>query len=143
MDMIEAMARAILRSAGMSPDTLYQHHEWEDWPVDAREEYVDAYTGERRVIVTHLAWRHRAAAAQAALEAAEPFIQARIDEAVKAMQEAAARVASEAHLIQPDGRSSSEDECEVARNAAACIRAINYLRDNIDKLEAMEARDAE
>ena len=81
--------------------------------------------------------------AQAAARAAEPFIQARIDEAVKAMQEAAARVASEAHLIQPDGRSSSEDECEVARNAAACIRAINYLRDNIDKLEAMETRDAE
>ncbi len=42
----------------------------------------------------------------------------------EAMRERAARVAAHAHLVPPDGGSPSEDECEVARNAATYIRAL-------------------
>ncbi len=38
--------------------------------------------------------------------------------------EAAAKVASWAHMVPPDGGSPTEDECRVAERAAAAIRAL-------------------
>ncbi len=67
---IEAAARAIYRQSDLDPDTLYEHHEWEKWPVDERREYVDVLSGEPRVSLMHRGWRKRTAHARAALTAA-------------------------------------------------------------------------
>jgi hypothetical protein len=67
---VEAVARAIYRQSNLDPDTLYEHHEWEKWPVDERREYVDAISGEPRVSLMHRGWRKRTAHARAALSAA-------------------------------------------------------------------------
>ena len=66
---VEKAAIAICAARSGSPDCLYQHHEWETWPVDNRHEYKDAFTGEARVTLSHFAWRHWADAATAALSA--------------------------------------------------------------------------
>jgi len=42
-----------------------------------------------------------------------------------------------------DGKWHWPDEAESLTNAVLIATAINYLRDNIDRIEAMEARDAE
>jgi len=66
---VEKVARAICQVKTGNPDCLYQHNEWEKWPVDNRHEYKDAFTGEARVTLSHFAWRHWADAATAALSA--------------------------------------------------------------------------
>ena len=85
MDEVEAVARAICATRGLSPDALYQHHEWEPWPIDRRDEYV-GLDGEVRINLMHYAWRRhteRAEAAIAALDAArgkaEPVARALTD----------------------------------------------------------------
>lgn len=67
-DEVEAVARAISAARGLTPDSLYAHHEWEDWPVDKRDEYV-GLDGEVRVNLMHYAWRHHTDTAQAAIAA--------------------------------------------------------------------------
>lgn len=66
---VERVARAILAVKDLSGDTLYQHHEWEDWPTDERTEYKDAFTGEPRIMLFHKAWRCREKEARAAIAA--------------------------------------------------------------------------
>lgn len=81
-DEVEAVARAICATRGLSPDALYQHHEWEPWPIDRRDEYV-GLGGEVRINLMHYAWRHhteRAQAAIAALDAARGDPVARVVE---------------------------------------------------------------
>lgn len=66
---VERVARAIYRQHDLDPDTLYEHHEWEKWPVDERRDYVDAISGEPRVSLMHRGWRKRTRHARAAIEA--------------------------------------------------------------------------
>ena len=66
---VERVARAICQSKDLNPDCLYQHNEGEDWPEDSRNEYIDAFTKEPRVMLFHKAWRHSEKAARAALAA--------------------------------------------------------------------------
>jgi hypothetical protein len=66
---IELVARALMLAKGLSPDALYQHHEWEDWPVDQRHEYVCAITNKSMVQLSHKAWRMRSEEAKAVLTA--------------------------------------------------------------------------
>lgn len=68
-DAVEDVARAISTAKGINPDAIYQHHEGEDWPVDDRREYVDAFSGEKRVMLSHKAWRRSEKFATAALAA--------------------------------------------------------------------------
>lgn len=70
-DLVERVARAIhsVKMSGHNPDCLYQHHDYESWPVDDRREYADPFTGEPRVQLFHKAWRHYEAAARAAIAA--------------------------------------------------------------------------
>lgn len=69
-EVVERVARAIYRQSDLDPDTLYEHHEWEKWPVDERREFVDAISGEPRVSLMHRGWRKRTLHARAALSAA-------------------------------------------------------------------------
>jgi hypothetical protein len=69
-DVVERAARAISTERGLNPDCLYQHEEYEPWPADEREEYPDAFSGEKRVRLMHRAWRRHANSARAALSAA-------------------------------------------------------------------------
>jgi hypothetical protein len=48
MSMVETVARAIhgAKMPGHNPDCLYEHHEWDKWPVDDRREYADPFTGQ-------------------------------------------------------------------------------------------------
>ena len=66
---IEAVARAICLSKGLSPDTLYQHNFEDEYPEDARREYRDPFTHKLRVQLFHKSWRHLAKAAEAAIDA--------------------------------------------------------------------------
>jgi len=70
-DEVERVARAIhgVKMEGHNPDCLYEHHEWEKWPVDDRREYADPFTGATRVQLFHMAWRRYESAAQAAIAA--------------------------------------------------------------------------
>ena len=65
--LVEEVARAICRSKGLSPDCLYQHNFEGDYPEDDRQEYLDAFTGEKRVMLFHRSWRHSEKAARAVL----------------------------------------------------------------------------
>lgn len=67
--LIEAIARALSNAKGLSPDALYQHNDYEDWPEDHRNEYICSITGNPVVQVFHRAWRRHESAAQAALTA--------------------------------------------------------------------------
>jgi len=80
---LEAVARAICAARSISPDSLYQHNFEGDYPTDDRREYVDAFTGEPRVMLFHFAWRHSVPAAQAALDALRPYREAEIKAAVE------------------------------------------------------------
>lgn len=73
--MIEAMARALCHARGLNPDTLYQHHEWEDWPVDERQEHTDPFTREQHVTLMHRGWRKRVPDATAALTALVKYLE--------------------------------------------------------------------
>lgn len=66
---VEKVARAICKSRGHSPNSLYQHNFEGDWPEDERREYVDAITGESRTMLFHRAWRRYEKAARAAIAA--------------------------------------------------------------------------
>lgn len=72
VEAIEAVARAICLTTGLSPDSLYEHHEWEDWPCDRRDEYID-FRGEKRTRLMHFGWRKWAKVATAALAAMAEF----------------------------------------------------------------------
>lgn len=67
-DEVVAVARAICATRGLSPDRLYQHHEWEPWPIDRRDEYV-GLDGEVRISLMHYAWRRHTERAEAAIAA--------------------------------------------------------------------------
>lgn len=69
-EVVERASRAISTERGLNPDCLYQHEEYEPWPADEREEYPDAFSGEKRVRLMHRAWRRHANSARAALSAA-------------------------------------------------------------------------
>ncbi len=68
---LERVARAIhgAKMPSHNPDCLYEHHEWDKWPVDDRREYADPFTGQPRVQLFHKAWRHYEEAARAAIAA--------------------------------------------------------------------------
>lgn len=68
-DIVEIMARAMSAARNLSPDSLYQHNDYEDWPEDHRNEYICVITGKPMVAIFHRAWRHHEAAARAALAA--------------------------------------------------------------------------
>lgn len=72
-DVVEAVARAIhgAKMPGHNPDCLYEHHDYEPWPVDDRREYADPFTGKPRVQLFHKAWRRYESAATAAITAYE------------------------------------------------------------------------
>lgn len=86
-DEVEAVARAICATRGLSPDALYQHHEWEPWPIDRRDEYV-GLGGEVRINLMHYAWRRHTESAEAviaALDAARGDPVARVVEWLRSM----------------------------------------------------------
>jgi hypothetical protein len=62
--LVEAVARVMCEAKGHSPDTLYEHHEWEEWPVDQRRDYV-GLDGSQHVNLMHYAWRRYEKAARA------------------------------------------------------------------------------
>lgn len=68
-DPIEIMARAMSAARNLSPDSLYQHNDYEDWPEDHRNEYICAITGKPMVAIFHRAWRRHEEAARASYEA--------------------------------------------------------------------------
>lgn len=56
---VEVVARLLIEQRGVNPDSLYQHHEWEDFPIDERRDYADPFTGEPRSCLMHRAWKKR------------------------------------------------------------------------------------
>ena len=90
-DVVEAVARAIhgAKMPGHNPDCLYEHHDYEPWPVDDRREYADPFTGKPRVQLFHKAWRRYESAATAAITAYEAVSGvAKMREALKAVNDA-------------------------------------------------------
>ena len=65
---VERVARAIWEVEGHDAGTLYQHEEFEDWPVDQRQEYT-LPGEEKRVVLMHYGWRKREKQARAAIAA--------------------------------------------------------------------------
>lgn len=72
--LVEAGARAATEVKGIGPDSLYQHHEWENWPADETQTYHDVINGGERTILLHRAWRRRSAEIEAAILAILPLL---------------------------------------------------------------------
>ena len=68
-DKIELAARALCTLKGVSGDSLYQHHVWEDYPTDFIQEYNDWHSGEPRQCLMHYAWRNQFKYVEAVFEA--------------------------------------------------------------------------
>lgn len=69
---VEKIARLLCVQRGISPETLHQFHDWENWPEDGRSEYRDIVTNEPRAMLLTKAWRKRVADADAILAALSP-----------------------------------------------------------------------
>ena len=126
----EWKAALVAALEGPAADSLAWVHGPDDWVGDDGDilEEAGQMTIDGDIYLTPL------------LEAAAPMIAA--DARREALEEAA-KLASWAHMVPPDGGSPTEDECRVAETAAAGIRALIDKDARAAALDALGALDGE
>jgi hypothetical protein len=116
-DLREAVARAMWVAKGFSAETLYQHHEWEDWPTDKRTEHT-GFGGETVVTLMHYGWRKMLPLADAAIAAARPVIGEECAKVADAARETWQKAADKL-----DGNEVLRNHAAAAETIAANIRS--------------------